>query len=55
MKNLKGKRTYIAALIYAILPVILDFFGLSEGMTIKEVVEHFVMGGGLAALRAGVR
>lgn len=54
LRKLEGKRTYLAAIIWALLPLLLDFLGLSEGMTIREVVEHFVQGGALAALRAGI-
>ena len=52
--NHKGKKTYAVAIIWAILPIVLDLFGLNENMTIREVVEHFIQAGGLAALRAGV-
>ena len=51
---LKGRKTYILAALFALLPIVLNLVGLNEDMTIREIIEHFTMGGGLAALRAGV-
>lgn len=52
---LKGKKTYIMAALLALLPIVLNLVGLNEDMTISEVINHFVVGGGLAALRNGIR
>lgn len=59
--KLEGKKTYIAAIIWALLPILMQFLGIDAGgfvgdggSVLSATLENSVMAGGLSALRAGV-
>ncbi len=60
-EKLSGKKTYLASVIYALLPILLQWLGIESGGFVEEgggvtaeVIENANLSAMVSALRAGI-